>query len=216
MGVYSITIRTFLLSFVEDENGLTDGYGVVNNGYFSDYRHYKEIIDTYYHKVFENMDLTIETKYKEDIETIKRDFCKRFYNREIGYETWAQFEVALEEKLNTTCFNLLKFYNLIRDMTVEDLAQTNNSTSTSAGDSKTLSLTSTQPQKDLSIIYDGSSIIRYADLIAENYGEQKQNANVVGSNTLPKFQLYNYFAQLPDIEEQIFNILDDKIFMGLF
>lgn len=219
MAKNSITIRTYLLSFCEDELGLTSGYGVKNSGFNGDWAHYNEIIDEHYQKVFDNMSLTIEIKDKEDIETFKKDFCKRFYNSEIGFEVWAQFEVALEAALNSTCYNLLKFYNLIRNMGIEDMKETSNMKSTSDAASKLKALLNNTPKTDLAIIFDDfeqAKLIKYADSIQEQYSNQTGNNTSIGSNTLPLFQLYNYFAQLPDIEEQIFNILENKIFCQIY
>lgn len=219
MSKYVITIRSFLLSHCQDENGLYNGYGVKNEGYFGDWKHYNEIVDTYYNKVFENMHLTIEEKDKEDIAIFKKDFCKNFYNREIGFEVWSQFQVALESELNSDCYNLLKFYNLIRNLDVEKMKETNNMTTTSDGDSSQKALVNTNPANDLSIVYDDintASLIKYANQIQENYGKQSGKSNSVGSNTMPLFQLYNFFARLPDIESMIFNMLDDKLFMQIF
>lgn len=215
MATYSVTIRTYLLSFFKDEFGAHAGNGVKNDELAGDFYHPNEIIDQTYNELFKHMDLSLPLH-----DTIKKDFLKRFYNREIGFEVMSQFIIQLEQMLNTTCYNLIKFWSLVRDMPEEEWLQTANMSGTSkaSGDSKSLGITSTQPQGDLAIIYpSGDGVIKYADALGENYGNQSQESltNTVGSNTRPKWEMYNYYATLTDIEEQIFNHCE-LLFMQVF
>lgn len=197
--------------------GEPNGQGVKNDGLKGDFYHMNEVLDVTYNKPFEKMRLhkIVDDAMDEDF---RRAFCKRFYNREIGFEVFAQFFTALEDAFNTTCFNFFKFRKELMDMNIEDVGQTTNVTSSSKGNSKQLALQQTTPKENLSIIYPGSpgDIIEYADGIGENYGEQDGQSTTKGSNTRPLFELLNYYAQLAPIDEQIFNICDQKCFMQLF
>lgn len=209
MSRYTVTIRTFLLSRFVDEFGKKNGLSVSPDG---DYYHMNTIIDETYNEVFKDMQLleAVDTQFK-------KEFCRRFYNREIGYETFARFQVAFEGFLNTTCFNLFKFRATLMNMEIEDSTLTNNTTSTATGDSKSLAITSTQPQNDLAILYpEGTGTIRYADALGENYGNQDSSTNVVGTNGRPLFEQLSLNAQIVPIDEQIFLKADQTLFMQVY
>lgn len=217
MARYSATIRTFLLSHMTNDFDEPNGQGVKNDGLKGDFYHYNEVIDKTHNRIFEKMNFHPVVGSAID-NNFEREFCKRFYNMEIGYEVFAQFFIALENTFNTTCFNFFKFRLELMQMSLEDSRLTMDVSSTANGDSRNLALTATTPQEDLSIIYPGNAgdVIKYADAIGENYGKNTGESTTKGSNTRPLFELLNYHAQLTPIDEQIFNIVEQRCFMQIF
>ena len=84
------TIEQFLKSRYRNPiTGNLDGLAVDENG---DFLHYNVIIDQTFNELFKDMHLN---QYVDD--DFKKLFCQRFYNREIGFETFARFQVFLEQ-----------------------------------------------------------------------------------------------------------------------
>lgn len=216
MSKYSITIGDFLLSHMTDSRGFPNGYGVINDNPWGEFYHYNEVIDKTYQYVFQDMNISIELP-----EQFQKDFCKRFYNREIGFEVWSQFQMHLETALNSTCYNLLKFYDELRNMEIKEALKTMDITTDTEAklNTKGLSLGETTPEKDLSILYPtGEGVIKHADQLAENYGnnDSEGHNHTYGFSGRTPFEMANFFAGLTDVEEQIFNILDDMLFMQVY
>ena len=107
------TIATFLKSrYRNPVSGRLDGLAVDEDGNFL---HYNTIIDDTYNEFFKDMNLVDGVS-----ENFKKEFCKHFYNREIGLETFARFQVALEDVLNNECFNLFKYLAEIRNKAIKE------------------------------------------------------------------------------------------------
>lgn len=207
---YSITLRTFLLSKT------SKGYTVDEKG---DFYHYNEIIDETYNELFKDMNLTLEVS-----ERFKKDFCKYFYNREIGFEVFAQFQNKLENCLNNECFNLLKNLEYIRNMSIDDMLQNINITNDGVNNSKAknLALFENKPENRLNIIYNQNNInetvIEYANNLNENHslGSSDTLSHTKGFTGMNKFNALNEFNYNTDIQAQIFNIIDKKCFSQVF
>lgn len=210
MSRAGVTIRTYLLSYFENEFGEPNGQGVKNDGLLGEFYHPNEIIDQCYDEVFKNMRLYIEID-----EQFKKEFCKRFYNKRIGFDTMAPFLTYLESYFNTKCYNLFKFRRRLMDMTEEEFLRTINVQTTGKGNQKQLAIENTSPQNDLSIIYNdvpGSGVIKYANALGENYGNSDSTSTTTGSNAGPLFDTLNYFARITPIDEVIFNICEDLFY----
>ena len=135
------TIAEFLKSKYYDENthriaGLT----VDDKG---DFIHYNKIIDQTFNEVFKPMK---GVDFVSDY--FKKLFCQAFYNREIGFETFARFQVELEKCLKTECFNYLKLAEEARNLTIAKMnADHDNFNDSSAhADGHTLDLAKQTPQ----------------------------------------------------------------------
>lgn len=210
MSRAGVTIRTYLLSHMTNEFGEPNGQGVKNDGLLGEFYHPNEVIDKTFYKLFENMVFYIEVD-----DQFKKEFCKRFYNKRIGFDTFAPFLTYLESYLNTKCYNLFKFRKKLMEMTEDEWLRTVNIQNTGKGNQKQLAIENTSPQNDLSIIYNdvpGSGVIKYANALGENYGASDSVSTTTGSNTGPQFDLLNYFARITPIDEQIFNICEDLFY----
>lgn len=207
------TIATFLKS--RYRNPVTeklDGLAVDENG---DFIHYNTIIDGTYNELFKDMHLVDGVS-----ENFKKEFCKHFYNREIGLETFARFQVALEDVLNNECFNLFKYLAEIRNKAIKELNQSMNidTVGNQKADGQALQIANTTPQERKEIVFtERYGVIEYADNLVENH--QKNNAdtksNVSGWSGSSLAERLQNNAELKDIQFQIFNICD-KLFLQVF
>lgn len=207
------TIATFLKS--RYRNPITDkldGLALDEDGNFL---HYNTIIDATYNELFKDMHLVDGVS-----ENFKKEFCKHFYNREIGLETFARFQVALEEVLNNECFNLFKYLAEIRNKTIKELNQSMNidTVGNQKADGQALQIANTTPQERKEIVFtERYGVIEYADNLVENH--QKNNAdtksNVSGWSGSSLAERLQNNAELKDIQFQIFNICD-KLFLQVF
>lgn len=207
------TIATFLKSRYRNPiTGKLDGLAVDVEGNFL---HYNTIIDDTYNELFKDMHLVDGVS-----ENFKKEFCKHFYNREIGLETFARFQVALEEVLNNECFNLFKYLAEIRNKAIKELNQSMNidTVGNQKADGQALQIANTTPQERKEIVFtDRYGVIEYADNLVENH--QKNNAdtksNVSGWSGSSLAERLQNNAELKDIQFQIFNICD-KLFLQVF
>lgn len=207
------TIATFLKS--RYRNPVTeklDGLALDENG---DFLHYNTIIDDTYNELFKDMHLVEGVS-----ENFKKEFCKHFYNREIGLETFARFQVALEDVLNNECFNLFKYLAEIRNKAIKELNQSMNidTVGNQKADGQALQIANTTPQERKEILFtERYGVIEYADNLVENH--QKNNAdtksNVSGWSGSSLAERLQNNAELKDIQFQIFNICD-KLFLQVF
>lgn len=207
------TIATFLKS--RYRNPITDkldGLALDENG---DFLHYNTIIDDTYNELFKDMHLVDGIS-----ENFKKEFCKHFYNREIGLETFARFQVALEDVLNNECFNLFKYLTEIRNKAIKELNQSMNidTVGNQKADGQALQIANTTPQERKEILFtERYGVIEYADNLVENH--QKNNAdtksNVSGWSGSSLAERLQNNAELKDIQFQIFNICD-KLFLQVF
>ena len=207
------TIATFLKSrYRNPVAGRLDGLAVDENG---DFLHYNTIIDQTYNELFKDMKLVNGVS-----DNFKKEFCKHFYNREIGLETFARFQIALEEVLNNECFNLFKYLAEIRNKAIKDLNQSMNidTVGNQKADGQALQIANTTPQERKEIVFtDRYGVIEYADNLVENH--QKNNAdtksNVSGWSGSSLAERLQANAELKDIQFQIFNVCD-KLFLQVF
>lgn len=207
------TIATFLKSRYRNHvTGRLDGLAVDENG---DFLHYNTIIDQAYNELFKDMELVNGVS-----DNFKKEFCKHFYNREIGLETFARFQIALEEVLNNECFNLFKYLAEIRNKAIKDLNQSMNidTVGNQKADGQALQIANTTPQERKEIVFtERYGVIEYADNLVENH--QKNNAdtksNVSGWSGSSLAERLQSNAELKDIQFQIFNICD-KLFLQVF
>lgn len=207
------TIATFLKSRYRNlVTGKLDGLAVDENGGFL---HYNTIIDDTYNELFKDMHLVDGVS-----ENFKKEFCKHFYNREIGLETFARFQVALEDVLNNECFNLFKYLAEIRNKAIKELNQSMNidTVGNQKADGQALQIANTTPQERKEILFtERYGVIEYADNLVENH--QKNNAdtksNVSGWSGSSLAERLQNNAELKDIQFQIFNICD-KLFLQVF
>ena len=165
------TIATFLKSrYRNPVTGRLDGLALDENG---DFLRYNTIIDQTYNELFKDMELVNGVS-----DNFKKEFCKHFYNREIGLETFARFQIALEEVLNNECFNLFKYLAEIRNKAIKDLNQSMNidTVGNQKADGQALQIANTTPQERKEIVFtDRYGVIEYADNLVENH--QKNNAD---------------------------------------
>lgn len=207
------TIATFLKSrYRNPVTGKFDGLAVDEDGNFL---HYNTIIDDTYNELFKDMHLVDGVS-----ENFKKEFCKHFYNREIGLETFARFQVALEDVLNNECFNLFKYLAEIRNKAIKELNQSMNidTVGNQKADGQALQIANTTPQERKEIVFtERYGVIEYADNLVENH--QKNNAdtksNVSGWSGSSLAERLQNNAELKDIQFQIFNICD-KLFLQVF
>lgn len=207
------TISTFLKSRYRNPlTGRLDGLALDENG---DFLHYNIIIDQTYNELFKDMHLLDGVS-----ENFKKEFCKHFYNREIGLETFARFQVALEDVLNNECFNLFKYLAEIRNKAIKDLNKSMDidTVGNQTADGQALQIANTSPQERKEILFTpGRGVIEYADNLVENH--QKNNAdsksNVSGWSGSSLAERLQNNAELMDIQFQIFNICD-KLFLQVF
>ena len=204
------TIEQFLKSRYRNPiTGQLDGLAVDENG---DFLHYNVIIDQTFNELFKDMRLN---QYVDD--DFKKLFCQRFYNREIGFETFARFQVFLEQELNTDCLNLFKVRDTLKNMSLDQMNQDTNmyNDGSSKNDSHTLSISNTTPQEHLSITYDNDhdqkyGAIDYANALGEGNakGKEDHHSYTHGWAGGQLAQRYNQLAQMEDLTFEIFNILE--------
>lgn len=216
MSTFTMPLSDFLKQFMTNDFDEPNPTGVKNNNRQGDWYHMNEVIDKTFNRPFENMRLQTVVASAID-EEFKRAFCVRYYDREIGFDVWAPFEAYVENILNTECFNLFKFRDAIKNMTPDKWNQTGKTTTNTSGDSKNLGIQNTSPKDDLSIIYPGvpGDIIKYADALAEQYGNSVQSGESTTANTRPMFEQLTYNALLPSIDDLILNKLN-KAFLQIW
>ena len=202
----TVTISSFLKSRYKNPlTGQLDGLAVDEDGEFI---HYNVIIDQTYHEVFKGMHLIPEVT-----ENFKKEFCKHFYNREIGLETFARFQIALEETLNNECYNLFKYMKALRETSIEELNKSMNidTTGNQRGDGQALQIMETRPQERKEVVFtEKYGVIEYANNLVENHqkneADSKTNVNGwTGSSLADRLQ---NGANIPDIQFQIFQVCD--------
>ena len=200
------TIATFLKS--RYRNPLTnqlDGLTVDEEGNFL---HYNTIIDQTYNELFKGMNLIPEVT-----ENFKKEFCKHFYNREIGLETFASFQIALEETLNNECYNLFKYMKALRESSIEELNKSMiiDTTGNQRGDGQALQIMETRPQERKEVVFTKKyGVIEHANNLVENHqkneADSKTNVNGwTGSSLADRLQ---NGANLVDLQFQILQVCD--------
>mgnify|MGYP003599038158 CR=1 FL=1 len=200
------TIATFLKSRYKNPlTGQLDGLAVDEEGEFL---HYNTIIDQTYNELFKGMNLIPEVT-----DNFKKEFCKHFYNREIGLETFARFQIALEETLNNECYNLFKYMASLREKSVEDLNKSMNidTTGQQKGDGQALQIMETRPQERKEVVFtDKYGVIEYANNLVENHqkNEADTKTNVTGWSGSSLADRLQNGANIPDIQFQIFQVCD--------
>lgn len=211
------TIRQYLMSLEQDKNGRYTGYQTDFDDIYGDFKDFQQIIDNNYQKFFDRVYLT-----QPVTDRFKKDFCVRFYNKPIEYETFEQFFYRLSDTLNTKCFNLIKMLEKIRNAQLDEQLETTNVKNKGKyeNDSKGLGLVETRPDTHDEITYSQTGdelTIKYANDLSENRGANKgKNENeTTGRNTRPLYQEYDDIANMVDIEERIFNIVEDVCFSKL-
>ena len=201
------TIGTFLKSRYRNPlNGKLDGLAVDEDGNFL---HYNTIINATYNELFKGMELTT---YVDD--SFKKEFCKHFYNREIGLETFARFKILLETSLNTKCLNLLKGRFEVLNKTISELNQSMDITSKNKGkgDNHGLGIANTIPQDRLEILFtEKYGVIEHANALQENHGkfETENESNTSGWSGASLGERIDALANLTDLTYAIFNELDE-------
>ena len=201
------TIGTFLKSRYKNPlTGKLDGLAVDEDGNFL---HYNTVIDATYNELFKGMELTT---YVDD--SFKKEFCKHFYNREIGLETFARFQILLETSLNTKCLNLLKgrFEVLSKALSELNKSIDISNKSTGKGDNQGLGIANTTPQERLEILFtEKYGVIDYANALQENHGkfETENNSNTSGWSGGSLGERIDALANLTELTYAIFNELDE-------
>ena len=201
------TIGTFLKSRYKNPlTGKLDGLAVDEDGNFL---HYNTIINATYNELFKGMELST---YVDD--SFKKEFCKHFYNREIGLETFARFQILLETSLNTKCLNLLKGRYEILNKTLRELNQSIDITSKNKGkgDNQGLGIANTTPQDRLEILFTGKyGVIEHANALQENHGkfETENESNTSGWSGASLGERLDNLANLTELTYAIFNQLDE-------
>ena len=201
------TIGTFLKSRYKNPlTGKLDGLAVDEDGNFL---YYNTIIDATFDELFKDMNLT---SYVDD--SFKKEFCKHFYNREIGLETFARFQILLENSLNTKCLNLLKGRYEILNKTLSELNKSMDITSKSKakGDNQGLGIANTTPQDRLEILFtEKYGVIEHANALQENHGkfETENESNTSGWSGASLGERIDNLANLTELTYVIFNQLDD-------
>ena len=200
------TIATFLKSRYKNPlSGQLDGLAVDEEGEFI---HYNTIIDQTYNELFDGMNLIPEVT-----DNFKKEFCKHFYNREIGLETFARFQIALEETLNNECYNLFKYMSVLRDTSIDELNKSMNidTVGNQKGDGQALQIVETRPQERKEVVFtDKYGVIEYANNLVENHqkNEADSKTNVNGWTGSSLADRYQNSASLTDLQFQIFQVCD--------
>lgn len=217
MSKETITFRSILLSFLSDSNGQ---YGYNVDERTGMYRDYNEVVDETIDKFFSTIRLPEMIKLDDEF---KRAFAFEFQNASIEHETFAQFRDKLQSVLTSDCYNYLRLYNEIRNKDVMDMI--NNMDMTNIGEaeqeSSSLGINAQPPEEKLSIIYDSTGkdrTITMADLLQESHGKGggKSKTNTSGYSGVPIFILLNRFAEIPDIQRKMFNIIRRKCFSKMW
>ena len=202
----TVTIASFLKSRYKNPlTGQLDGLAVDEDGEFL---HYNTIIDQTYNELFKGMHLIPEVT-----DNFKKEFCKHFYNREIGLETFARFQIALEETLSNECYNLFKYMASLREKSVEDLNKSMNidTTGQQKGDGQALQIMETRPQERKEVVFtEKYGVIEYANNLVENHqkNEADTKTNVTGWSGSSLADRLQNGANIPDIQFQIFQVCD--------
>ena len=200
------TIASFLKSRYKNPlTGQLDGLAVDEEGEFL---HYNTIIDQTYNELFKGMNLIPEVT-----ENFKKEFCKHFYNREIGLETFARFQIALEETLNNECYNLFKYMKALRETSIEELNKSMNidTTGKQKGDGQALQIVETRPQERKEVLFSAKyGVIEHANNLVENHqkNEADTKTNVTGWSGSSLADRLQNGANIPDIQFQIFQVCD--------
>ena len=213
MSKQSITFRSILMSKLEDDNGQY-AYNVdERTGMLMDYN---SLVDGTIDLFFSEIRLPKVIELHDDF---KRAFAFEFKDKEVEGETYAQFRDKLQVTLSTDCFNLLKFYNDIRDKDLEELINSMDINNTSEGNQEgsSLGIVASQPEEKLSILYEQTGqdkTITLADALQEshNRGKGTNKSNTSGYSGMPLFMLLNRFARIPSIERDIFYIVNKRCF----
>ena len=201
------TIGTFLKSRYKNHlTGKLDGLAVDEDGNFL---HYNTIINATYNELFKGMELS---PYVDD--SFKKEFCKHFYNREIGLETFSRFQILLENSLNTKCLNLLKGRYEILNKTLSELNKSMDITSKNKGkgDNQGLGIANTTPQDRLEILFtEKYGVIEHANALQENHGkfETENESNTSGWSGASLGERIDTLANLTELTYAIFNELDE-------
>ena len=201
------TIESFLKSRYKNPlTGKLDGLAVDEDGNFL---HYNTIIDATFDELFKDMHLT---SYVD--QSLKKEFCKHFYNREIGLETFARFQILLENSLNTKCLNLLKGRYEILNKTLSELNKSMDITSKNKGkgDNQGLGIANTTPQDRLAILFtEKYGVIEHANALQENHGkfETENESNTSGWSGASLGERIDNLANITDLTYAIFNELDE-------
>ena len=201
------TIGTFLKSRYKNPlTGKLDGLAVDEDGNFL---HYNTIISATYNELFKGMELSV---FVDD--TFKKEFCKHFYNREIGLETFARFQILLENSLNTKCLNLLKGRYEILNKTLSELNKSIDITNKNKGkgDNQGLGITNTTPQDRLEILFTKKyGVIEHANALQENHGkfETENESNTSGWSGGSLGERIDALSNLTELTYAIFNELDE-------
>lgn len=201
------TIASFLKSrYRNPVTGQLDGLAVDDNGEFL---HYNAIIDNTYNELFKDMQLT---EFVDD--SFKKEFCKHYYNREIGLETFARFQILLETSLNTKCLNLLKARFEIMKKSLMELNQSidirNDNQAT--GDNQGLGIMNTTPQERLEILFTPKyGTIEHANALQENHAkfENENHNHTHGWSGNSLGERLDSLAQITDLTYSILNELDE-------
>lgn len=208
------TIRKYLLSIKKDEHGRLNGYETNLDDVYGDFLSYEEIIDSTYEEFFKRIYLTVEVN-----DRFKKDFCNRFYNKNIGYETFDKFFNRVSDVLNTRCYNYLKMLEKVRDLEPDKGLETTDMTTKSnyKNRNKGLGMVETRPDKYKEITYtqDYDDVtISYANDLSENRGngEGENESNTKGKNTRPIYQELNDMAHMEDLQNIVFDIVEDICF----
>lgn len=201
------TIATFLKSRYKNPlTGELDGLAVDEDGEFI---HYNVIIEQTYNELFKDMKLITEVT-----DNFKKEFCKHFYNREIGLETFARFQIALEEKLNNECYNLFKYMSALRDKSIDELNKSMNidTVGNQTGNGQALQIVETRPQERKEILFtDKYGVIEYANNLVENHNKNEADtkSNVTGWSGSSLADRLQNGASLTDLQFQIFLVCDE-------
>lgn len=201
------TISSFLKSRYRNPNtGQLDGLAIDDDGNFL---HYNTIIDSTFNELFKDMRLT---NYVDD--SFKKEFCKHFYNREIGLETFARFQILLETSLNTRCFNLLKVRFELMNKTISELNQSMDikNDSNAEGNNQGLGISNMTPQERLEVLFTPKyGVIEHANALQENHGkfENENHSHTHGWSGNSLGERLDNLAQITDLTYSILNLLDD-------
>lgn len=201
------TIASFLKSrYRNPVTGQLDGLAVDEEGNFL---HYNVIIDQTFNELFKDMRLS---SYVDD--DFKKEFCKHYYNREIGLETFARFQILLETSLNTKCLNLLKARAELKNKSIMDLNQSIDirNDANANGDNQGLGIMNTTPQDRLEILFTPKyGTIQHANALQENHGkfENENHSHTHGWSGNSLGERIDNLAQITDMTFSIFNLLDD-------
>ena len=211
------TIRMYLMSIQKDEEGRPKGYQTNLDDIYGDFQDYNEIVDETFEEFFKRIYLTQEVS-----DRFKKDFCVRFYNKHIGYETFEKFFNRVSDVLNTKCYNLLKNLERVRNLQEKEALETNENITNSnyKNRSKGLAMAETRPDNYKEITYSQAYdkvTIAYANDLNENRGNgEGENESISkGKNTRPLYQELNDMANLPDLESEIFDIVEDICFQTI-